>query len=292
MKIAAFSGAYSAVSFREAATAVSRLGFEGIEIAARGQHLSPASTAGEVREVKAIADGNGLAIPVIAGYAGGFSTAGDAACRQAFEDVQRLLAMTAELGGCGLRVQPGGPNAFLAGPGHYEQAALWLDQCAKEAQTYGLQVLIELHNETLVESAGDAERLLALLGEDNIGWIHDAGNMYIADADYGADSVRQLQTRLFHVHIKDERRVAPTARAQPGEFTTHTRYGSERFVPCLLGEGEVDHGGLLDGLLEIGYKGWLTLECHAPLTAGERLAADLDTVRSLWHNRIERRRIQ
>ncbi|MFS0723601.1 sugar phosphate isomerase/epimerase family protein [Paenibacillus sp. 1P07SE] len=279
MNIAAFSGAYSASNFREAASAVSRLGFQGIEIAARGSHLAPASTADQVREVKAIADGHGLAIPVLAGYAGGFSTAADEACEQAYGDFLELLEIAGELGAGAIRVQPGGPNAFLAEPGHYERAARWLDRCAEAAQPCGVNVLVELHNETLVESADDAQRLLDLLEWDNIGWIHDAGNMYISGADYGADSVRKLRSRLFHVHVKDERRLDPQLPPQPGEFTARTRRGDERFVPCLLGEGEADHHGLFAGLAEIAYTGWITLECHAPLPP-DAMAADLKTVRT------------
>ncbi|GBF73256.1 hypothetical protein PA598K_01541 [Paenibacillus sp. 598K] len=281
MNIAAFSGAYSAFSFREAAGAVRRLGFQGIEIAARGSHLAPSSTAGQVREVKAIAEDNGLRIPVLAGYAGGFSTASEEACEQTYEDFLRLLACAGELGAEAIRVLPGGPNAFLAEPGHYERAARWLDRCAAAARPCGVNVLVELHNETLTESAEDAQRLLGLLERDNIGWIHDAGNMYISGADYGADSVRKLRSRLFHVHIKDERRLDPQLPPQPGEFTTRTRYGDERFVPCLLGEGKADHRGLFAGLAEIAYHGWITLECHAPLSPDERMAADLRTVRKL-----------
>lgn len=279
MKLAAFSGVLIEYSIQEAMRLTKKLGMDGIEIAAREPHISPNSSLARVREVKELADSLELEIPVLAGYVGGFSDASDSEARSSFEEFKRLLEIAGHLD-CGMiRVFPGGPNAFLASDYHYAKAAHWLKLCAEEAMKHQVNILMEIHNDSLVETVDGSLRLLDMIDCDNVGMIHDAGNMYITDTDYGRDSVMRLGNRLFHVHIKDELRVDEVG--APGTFTSTTRHGKEKFLQSRLGEGGADHRPLLDALREVGYSGWMTLECHAPFPAYERLEHDLFVVREL-----------
>lgn len=284
MKFAAFSGVFIEHSIQEAMHFAQKLGMDGIEIAAREPHISPTSSTPRVKEVKALAESLGLDIPVLAGYMGGFSTASDKDSERAFDDFRRLLEIADTLGASMVRVSPGGPNAFMAYDYHYAKAAHWLNRCAAEAKRRQIKILLEIHNESLVETVESSIRLLSMIEYDNVGMIHDAGNMYITDTDYGRDSVLKLGTRLFHVHVKDERRVSEAG--APGTFVNVTRYGEEKFMQCRLGEGEADHKPLLDALRETGYSGWITLECHAPFPAYDRLEHDFQFVRRLLASTI------
>lgn len=279
MKFASFSGVLIDYSIQEAMRLTKQLGFDGIEIAAREPHLSPATSAPRVKEMKALAGDFGLDIPVIAGYMGGFSTASDAECAQSFDDFQRMLAIAGELGAKMVRVSPGGPNAFLASDYHYAKAAHWLNRCAEEAKRQGAAVVLEIHNVSLVETVDSSLRLLKLIEHDNVGMIHDAGNMYITDTDYGRESVLKLGKRLFHVHVKDELRVDEAG--APGTFVNKTRHGEEKFLQSRMGEGKADHRPLFEALAETGYAGWVTLECHAPFPPYERLEHDYRFVKQL-----------
>lgn len=279
MKFAAFSGVFIDHSIHEALHFTKKLGFDGIEIAAREPHLSPTSSKPRVKEIKKVADGLGLEIPVIAGYMGGFSTASDKECEQSFADFQRVLESASELGASMIRVGSGGPNAFLAQDYHYAKAAYWLQRCADEAGKQGQSIVLEIHNISLVETVESGHRLLDLVGRSNVGLIHDAGNMYITDTDYGRESVISLGKRMFHVHVKDEKRVSETG--APGTFVNLTKHGQEKFLQCRLGEGEADHQPLFDALKETGYSGWVTLECHAPFPAYERMEHDFAKVKQM-----------
>ncbi|RXZ79528.1 sugar phosphate isomerase/epimerase [Paenibacillaceae bacterium] len=276
MKLAAFSGVLIDHDLKDAFGITKQLGFDGIEIAAREPHLSPASSASRVREARLMSNELGLDIPVLAGYMGGFSTADDKACEQAFEAFQRLLDMAGELGSEAVRVQPGGPNAFLAAEAHYARAAHWINKCAAEAAKHRLRIVLEIHNESLIETADSAARLLSMIEHEHVGIIHDAGNMYITGTDYGRASIQKLGRRLFHVHMKDELLIARDGVL--GSFTSLTERGEERFLPCRMGEGEVDYRSVMGALSEVGYDGWITLETHAPFPAQERLAHDYHAV--------------
>ncbi|PCL92060.1 sugar phosphate isomerase/epimerase family protein [Paenibacillus lautus] len=284
MKIAAFSGSLIDYSIHEAMSITAELGFDGIEIACREPHLSPEASLPRVREMKALADGHGLEIPALAGYMGHFSTSGDAECAGAYDQFMGLLERAVMLEAGMIRIFQGGPNAFLAEDYHYAKAAFWIRKCAEEARAAGKRIVLEIHNQSLVETTDSALRLLELIGDDQVGLIHDAGNMYITDTEFGEESVRQLGSRLFHVHIKDERRIGQGG--APGTFKNLTRHGEEFFLQCRLGEGEVDHGGLLRGLREQRYAGWLTLECAAPYPPKERLAYDLLVIKE-WLQAVE-----
>lgn len=284
MKIAAFSGSLIDYSIHEAMSITAELGFDGIEIACREPHLSPEASLPRVREMKALADGHGLEIPALAGYMGHFSTSGDAECAGAYDQFMGLLERAVMLEAGMIRIFQGGPNAFLAEDYHYAKAAFWIRKCAEEARAAGKRIVLEIHNQSLVETTDSALRLLDLIGDDQVGLIHDAGNMYITDTEFGEESVRQLGSRLFHVHIKDERRIGQGG--VPGTFKNLTRHGEEFFLQCRLGEGEVDHGGLLRGLREQRYAGWLTLESAAPYPPKERLAYDLLVIKE-WLQAVE-----
>lgn len=273
MKIAAFSAPLMEHSMEEAMGIVAELGFGGIEIACREPHLSPDTPRPRVEEMKRVADGLGLEIPALGGYAGKFSEIGDAECRQAFDDFCRLLEHADMLGADMVRLWPGGPNAFLAEEHHYARAAHWIGKCAEEAGRHGKRIVLEIHNLSLIETVDSSLRLLRLIEADNVGLIHDAGNMYISDTDFGRLSVQGLGRHLFHVHVKDISRKADPG--EPGSFRNRTRHGEETFLQCRLGEGEVDHRELLAALRESGYEGWLTLECFAPFPPREQLAYDL-----------------
>ncbi|MCM3260502.1 sugar phosphate isomerase/epimerase [Paenibacillus lautus] len=284
MKIAAFSGSLIDYSIHEAMSIAAELAFDGIEIACREPHLSPETSLPRVREMKALADGHGLEIPALAGYMGLFSTSGDAECAGAYDQFMGLLERAVMLEAGMIRIFQGGPNAFLAEDYHYAKAAFWIRKCAEEARAAGKRIVLEIHNQSLVETTDSALRLLELIGDDQVGLIHDAGNMYITDTEFGEESVRQLGSRLFHVHIKDERRIGQGG--APGTFKNLTRHGEEFFLQCRLGEGEVDHGGLLRELREQRYAGWLTLECAAPFPPKERLAYDLLVIKE-WLQAVE-----
>lgn len=277
--VAAFSGTLIEYSLPEAMRITAELGFDGIEIACRSPHLPLDMPLQEVRKVRERAEELGLAIPALAGYVGYFSNLTVEECKAAVEDVRQLIQIASVLGVPYVRVFPGGPNAFKAEEHHYEQAARYLRACVEEAAESGVQILIEIHNQTLTEDAVSAMKLQGLTGDDRLGFIHDAGNMYISDVDYGAVSVQQLGASLCHVHVKDERRMA--AAGEEGTFVNLTRHGNEAFMQCRLGEGEVDHAPLLGALHQSGYSGWITLECAAPYPAVERLAYDLKEIQRL-----------
>lgn len=279
MKFAMFTTPFQEFSMRHTLLTAKKLGFDGVEIGCREPHLSAHTAIPIVQEIKRTADELNLEIPALAGYLGRFSVCSDEEARNTLADFSKLVERAAILGAGMIRVVPGGPNAFLAHDYHYAKAAHWIHQCAKEAQRYGIFVVLEIHNQTIMETTEQALRLMDLIEANNVGIIHDAGNMYITDTDFGKHSVDQLGEHLLHVHIKDEKRVQDLTKE--GSFTNLTRHGEEKFMHCLLGEGEADHQPLFDALIAKGYNGWFTMETAAPIPVEERMQHDLNKCKSM-----------
>ncbi|MGE5508050.1 MAG: sugar phosphate isomerase/epimerase family protein [Chitinophagales bacterium] len=260
----------------EAVRLAAHLGFEGIELLGRAPHLPADTPRARVKELAVRLSDLGLAAVNLATYTGGYSQLDATGCQAQLDELKRFLEMAYVLGCPMVRHAPGGPSPREAEPRHWERAAEWLKKACTEAAGAGVTLVSEIHFGGLEESAESCRRLLDLVQRPNYGMVHDAGNMYIAGADYGPDSLRVLGEGLRHVHVKDEAALAP-GQADEGSFQVSGRSYRHR----LLGEGAVDHRPLLQALAAQGYQGFLSVEYHGP---GERLAAarhDLTCLRKL-----------
>ncbi len=257
----------------------SELGYEGVEIWGREPHVSQDISIERVHEYRDIAASYGLPIVGVAGYLGQFSTISESDCEKNLEELKKYTVVLNELGCDLLRIWAGGPNAFMAQNYHYEKAAYWLNKCCDIAKDGGIRLGIEIHNNTLVESADDALKLWNMVGSDSLGFIHDAGNMYISDTDYGIDGLKKLGTHLFHMHIKSEERVPE---GTEGSFKSLNRHGCEYIRQVVIDEGKVDFNAVFAALKEIGYSGFMSCECFAYNKGDiERSKQDIDSMRRI-----------
>lgn len=259
MKPALFSKILNDRSLEEAIDVTAELGYDGIEIQASAPHLPPDTSDERAAEIKDHLDSAGITVPCLATYTGYYDEVSDEDAEAELETFERYAAL-AEILDCEfVRHKPGGPPLRNATDEDFERAAGYLRRAADIAAEYDRTVAIEIHADRIVETAESTMRFLDLVDRENVGVIHDAGNMCIVDADYGRESVERLGDALVHVHVKDLRRVDdPTL---DDAFETETNRGEEAFQFRHLGEGDVDHLPLFTALVEAGYDGYVTDEC-------------------------------
>lgn len=262
IKPALFSKVLDDRSLEDAASLTAEIGYDGIEPMCREPHLDVDRSTDEVIAFREHLDDLGLAVPCLATYTGHYVGKSTDECEEQLEEFETFLEF-AEILDCDVvRHGPGGPPVRDATDDQFEHAASWLARAADAAAEYDVTVGIEIHAHRLSETVASTKRLLEEIDRENVGAIHDAGNMYIVGDDFGPDSVRRLGDDLVHVHVKDERRIDdPDA---PGAFQLETDDGLETFQPRRLGEGAVEHGPLFDALADAGYDGFVTDECHVP----------------------------
>lgn len=261
MQTALFTKVLSERPLREAFEIAADLGYDAVELMGRDPHLDVETSLAEADALRDHADDLGLEIAAIASYTGGYADADDDACEAALTDFERFCDLAEVLSVDYIRQVVGGPSPWRADQHHYERAAAWLDRAATIAASSDVEVGVEIHCDSIVESASDATTLLDLIDRENVSVIHDAGNMFISDESYGPESIATLGDDLGHVHVKDIRReIEETTET----FEMTTRHGEESFSFARLGEGDIDHWQLLRALAVSGYDGYVTDECHAP----------------------------
>ncbi len=177
---------------------------------------------------------------------------------------------------------PGNP-ARMARPGTPTDlaaalpAAAWPDfaarvqRAADRCRDRGLEPVFHYHLGTDVETEAEADRLLDLT---DIAVCLDTGHLALAGGDPVA-AVRRWAGRIGQVHLKDADLAAHArVRAAGGGLTDVVAAGGF----CALGRGDVDLAGVLAGLDDTGYTGWLVIEQDHPADG-----RDLDRIRADQH---------
>ena len=286
MQTSVLTKVFGESGLRRACDRAAEAGFDAVELMGRDPHLGPETSVAEAEALSDHLTDLGLDVTCIATYTGGHANRDmDDAEREAELDALDHYCDLAGALDCDLvRHNPGGPPEHRAEDADYERAATWLRRAADRAAESDVRLAVEIHSSSVAESAGTTVDLLERVDRGNVRAIHDAGNMYISGADYGAGSVAELGDWLGHVHVKDEVRIAdPDAYAA---FDVETAAGEGTFRPCLLGTGGADHAPLFAALRDRGYDGAITAECHLPphgtLDAPAIAAHERAAVESLW----------
>ena len=243
MKLAYSSLACPGWTVEEAADAVARYGFDGIEWRlADGEPITSQTPASVLRRVIEATKARGLSVPAL-----------DSSCRLVQDDAagrskavregEFMVNLASDLGAQALRVF-GGPlppddsvSEALA------RAPEVLGSIARYADAYGIHILLETHDPAWSRSA-NAVALMASAGLSSVGIVYDV----LHPCRMGEPVEQTLSTLDGHVrlvHVKDGNR--------PHD-------GSEEWPLCALGEGDVPLGTIFTFLQAHGYDGWYTFE--------------------------------
>lgn len=261
MKTAIYTKVFAGRTLEKAFELAAELGYDAVELMCREPHLGRTTTPERARHLKERLDNEGVAVAGLGTYTGGYGGQGDGFERE-LDALETFLELADVFETDLLRHNAGGPFPTAADSEEYERVADWLRRAADLVGEYDKRLALELHHGGLTETVESTLRLIELVDRENLGVIHDAGNMYIADEEYGPASIERLGDRLFHVHVKDELRVDDPS--LPGAFEAENRTGSGVFQHRRLGHGDVDHGPVFEALERIGYDGYVSVECHAP----------------------------
>jgi sugar phosphate isomerase/epimerase len=225
-----------------------RAGFDGIELRARGDgHF-----AGRLPELRAAARA-GVVMRTVCPETDHFIGDFDAALRRdAVAQLRSQLSVIAELGGEGvltpaswgmfsLRLPPFTPPR---GPADDRKVLLEaLAELGEHADREGVWLALEPINRyedyminRLDQAVDLADEVRRELGYDSIRVCADLFHMNIEEDDLGK-AIIGAGSWIGHVHIDDSNRLQP-------------------------GAGHLDFAAVFGALHEIGYDGWLTLECR------------------------------
>jgi len=127
---------------------------------------------------------------------------------------------------------------------HYDRAAEALRCIGKRAAKHDMNVVIEIHMNTLHDTIASTARLLNMVALDNVLANPDPGNMFATStAERDPDALDQLDGRVGYVHLKN-------CAFHAGEYDYSVR----------LADGHIDMFKWLQKLRSIGYRGPVCVE--------------------------------
>ena len=134
-----------------------------------------------------------------------------------------------------------------------------LTEIARHVQGRGLIPVYHHHLGTVVQSAGEIERLLALAGAE-LKLLLDTGHAVAAGVDPGAVADKHIG-RIRHLHFKNLRRaVLREAKEKDWSFLEAVRAGV--FTVPGDPEGGIDFMPVLRAAADGDYRGWLVIEAE------------------------------
>lgn len=177
--------------------------------------------------------------------------------QQAIEELKALLSTVAVAGGVGV-VSPNAYGVFSRSlppytpprPQEDSRAALIeaLTELGEHGVAVGAVLLLEPLNryeDYLINTLADARSVVEAVGSPGVAVVADTYHMSIEEADCAA-SLLAAGDHVRHVQLGDTNRLEP-------------------------GAGHYDWPGTLRALEEIGYDGWLAMECRLSGPAGDVL---------------------
>jgi inosose dehydratase len=152
------------------------------------------------------------------------------------------------------RVPRDGSNGLTAA--QWKNVAGVVEQAARVAKDFGLDLVFHPHVATYVETPEECERFFDVTSHTGVGLCLDTGHCFYA----GGDCVREaakFASILRFVHIKDvDGKILDDARRRKLTFEE----GIAEEVFTIVGEGSIDFPAFFRELLRIKYRGWMVIE--------------------------------
>jgi sugar phosphate isomerase/epimerase len=149
---------------------------------------------------------------------------------------------------------------------HYARAVEAYYELGGAAQRAGVVLTLEIHMNTIHDTAASAVRLLDAIGSPAVRANFDAGNMYgTRTAEPVLDAIRLLGERIAFAHVKNARGDAART---PAGIDYHWD----------LAHGDLDYFAIVSALAEAGFHGPYGIEYSG---AGDRSVPSRDDLRYL-----------
>lgn len=274
MKIAVFTVSLPEYTPEEAVTTLKAHGYDGVEWRVIDQQPSadgqPGFWAGnrctwplftfveDAPRIKSLTVEAGLEMPALGTYA---------SCADP-EAVEEAMKGAAALGVPRLRINVPKYDGQAPFRALRETAMDQYREVAAMARQHGVRALVEIHHGSVVPSSSAAALFLDGLDPQDVGAIHDAGNMIYEGHEQYRLGLETLGPYLAHVHIKD------AAWSQDASGAWKAGWAS-------IGEGIVNFDALFTALNSVGYDSWVSVEDFSTtVPLADRLKQNISFIRA------------
>ena len=240
---------FKAVSFREAAEAIKKCGYDGVEISAIGgmcEHLNLADWKNQKAELIAIREE--LDLPFLS-------------TEVASQDRERLNTAFEACAEIGIPIVNIGPGGRMNDEETMKTSLETIQMLAEDAEKYGITLCVKAHVGAAVFSTPTTLRMMDTITSPAFGVDMDPSHIHRA-GENPAVALPAVLSKMKHIHIRDCKGEGPS----PGDPTNQA-----------CGRGDIDLYGYFKAMVDQKYNGPVCLEVIGPeqsLTDATRIAAE------------------
>lgn len=133
-----------------------------------------------------------------------------------------------------------------------------LNRLGEIAAEYGISLTYHHHMGTVVQTAEEIDRFMAMTERDKVSLLYDTGHLAYCGEDYLA-VLKKYVDRIKHVHLKD---IRPAVVEQVKKENLSFLQGVRKGAFTVPGDGSIDFKPVFEILSEAGYEGWLLVEAE------------------------------
>ena len=249
IKLGVNSVLFKAVSFREAAEAIKKCGYDGVEISAIGgmcEHLNLADWKNQKAELIAIREE--LDLPFLS-------------TEVASQDRERLNTAFEACAEIGIPIVNIGPGGKMNDEDTMKTSLETIQMLAEDAEKYGITLCVKAHVGAAVFSTPTTLRMMDTITSPAFGVDMDPSHIHRA-GENPAIALPAVLSKMKHIHIRDCKGEGPS----PGDPTNQA-----------CGRGDIDLYGYFKAMVDQKYNGPVCLEVIGPeqtLADATRIAAE------------------
>ena len=236
IKLGVNSVLFKTVSFREAAEAIKKCGYDGVEISAIAgmcEHLDLANWKTQKAELIAIREE--LDLPFIS-------------TEVASQDRERLLTAFEACAEIGIPIVNIGPGGRMNDEETLKQSLESIQILAEDAEKYGITLCVKAHVGAAVWSTPTTLRMMDAITSPAFGVDMDPSHIHRA-GENPAIALPQVLTKMKHIHVRDCKGEGPSP-------------GAPADQAC--GRGDIDLFGYFKAMVDQNYDGPVDLEVIGP----------------------------
>ena len=249
IKLGVNSVLFKTVSFREAAEAIKKCGYDGVEISGIGgmcEHLNLANWKNDKAELIAIRED--LDLPFLA-------------TEVASQDRDRLNTAFEACAEIGIPIVNIGPGGQMNNEETLKQSLETIQILAEDAEKYGITLCVKAHVGAAVWSTPTTLRMMDAITSPAFGVDMDPSHIHRA-GENPAIALPQVLTKMKHIHVRDCKGEGPSP-------------GAPADQAC--GRGDIDLFGYFKAMVDQNYDGPVDLEVIGPdqsLVDATKIAAE------------------
>ena len=236
IKLGVNSVLFKTVSFREAAEAIKKCGYDGVEISAIGgmcEHLNLADWKNQKSELIAIREE--LDLPFLS-------------TEVASQDRERLNTAFEACAEIGIPIVNIGPGGKMNDEDTMKTSLETIQILAEDAEKYGITLCVKAHVGAAVFSTPTTLRMMDAITSPAFGVDMDPSHIHRA-GEIPAVALPAVLSKMKHIHIRDCMGEGPS----PGDPTNQA-----------CGRGEINLYGYFKALVDAKYEGPVCLEVIGP----------------------------